>query len=53
MYLQNETLTVERLTVINLRKVGVISDEILLRLEHELEVKSLPIGIDELRVSSK
>ena len=53
MWLRNETLTVERLTMINLRKDSVLSDEILLRLEHELDVKSLPIKIDELRVSSR
>lgn len=50
--LRHETLTAERLTVINLRNDGVISDEILHRLEHELDVEALRIGIGELRVSS-
>lgn len=50
--LRHETLTAERLTVINLRNDGVISDEILHRLEHELDVEALRIGIGERRVSS-
>ena len=50
--LRHETLTSERLTVINLRNDGVISDEILHRLEHELDVEALRIGIGELRVTS-
>jgi CPA1 family monovalent cation:H+ antiporter len=50
--LRHGTLTAERLTVINLRNDGVISDEILLRLEHELDVEAMRIGIGEIRVSS-
>ncbi|MCX7094449.1 MAG: Na+/H+ antiporter [Methylobacter sp.] len=49
--LRHETLTAERLTVISLRNNGVISDEILHRLEYELDVEALRIGIGELRVS--
>ncbi len=51
--LRHETLTAERLTVISLRNNGVISDEILHRLEYELDVEALRIGIGELRVSSE
>jgi Na+/H+ antiporter len=50
--LRHETLTAERLAVISLRNDDVISDEILLRLEHELDVEAIRIGIGELRVSS-
>lgn len=50
--LRHETLTAERLAVITLRNDGVISDEILHRLEYELDVEALRIGIGELRVSS-
>lgn len=50
--LRHETLTAERLTVINLRNDGVIGDEILHRLEHELDVEALRIGIGELRISA-
>jgi len=50
--LRHETLTAERLAVISLRNDDVISDEILHRLEHELDVEALRIGIGELRVSS-
>lgn len=49
--LRHETLTAERLAVINLRNNDVISDEVLHRLEHELDVEALRIGIGELRVS--
>lgn len=51
--LRHKTLTAERLTVISLRNNGVISDEILHRLEYELDVEALRIGIGELRVSSE
>jgi CPA1 family monovalent cation:H+ antiporter len=50
--LRHETLTAERLAVIGLRNEGVISDEILHRLEHELDLEALRIGIGELRVAS-
>jgi CPA1 family monovalent cation:H+ antiporter len=49
--LRHETLTAERLAVITLRNKDVISDEVLHRLEHELDVEALRIGIGELRVS--
>jgi len=51
--LRHETLTAERLAVIDLRDDGVISDDILHRLEHELDVEALRIGVGELRVSSE
>ncbi|MGZ5006666.1 MAG: Na+/H+ antiporter [Methylobacter sp.] len=51
--LRHETLTAERLAVINLRNDDVISDEVLHRLEHELDVEALRIGIGERRVVSK
>lgn len=51
--LRHETLTAERITVINLRNNDVISDEILHRLEHELDVEALRIGIGELRVTNR
>lgn len=50
--LRHETLTAERLAVIDLRNNNVISDEILHRLEYELDVEALRIGIGEKRVSS-
>jgi len=50
-HLRHETLTAERMAVINLRNDDVISDEVLHRLEHELDVEALRIGIGELRVS--
>jgi len=50
--LRYETLTAERLAVIGLRNDGVISDDVLHRLEHELDVEALQLGIGERRVSS-
>ncbi len=50
--LRHETLTAERLAVIGLRNDGVISDDVLHRLEHELDVEALQLGIGERRVSS-
>jgi monovalent cation/hydrogen antiporter len=49
--LKHETLTAERLAMIRLRNDGVISDEILLRLEHELDIEAIRIGIGERRIS--
>ena len=49
--LRHEILTAERLALIGLRNDGVISDEVLHRLEHELDVEALRSGIGELRVS--
>jgi len=51
--LRHETLTAERLAVIGLRNEGVISDEVLHRLEHELDVEAVQLGIGERRVSSE
>jgi monovalent cation/hydrogen antiporter len=50
--LRHETLTAERLAVIGLRNEGAISDDVLHRLEHELDVEALRLGIGERRVSS-
>jgi Na+/H+ antiporter len=47
--LRIETLAAERRELIGLRNAGVISDEVLHRLEHELDVEALRIGIGELR----
>ena len=51
--LRHETLTAERLAVIRLRNDGVISDDVLHRLEHEMDVEALQLGIGERRVSSE
>ena len=50
--LRHETLTAERLAVIGLRNDGAISDDVLHRLEHELDVEAVRLGIGERRVSS-
>lgn len=47
--LRHETLTAERLAAIALRDEGVISDEVLHRLEHELDVEAMRLGIGEQR----
>jgi CPA1 family monovalent cation:H+ antiporter len=47
--LRHEALTAERRRVIGLRDRGEISDEVLHRLEHELDVEALQIGTGELR----
>src|SRR5262249_4915862 len=39
--LRQETLSAERVAIIGLRDTGVISDEVLHRLEHELDVEEL------------
>jgi Na+/H+ antiporter len=49
--LRHETLTAERLALIKLRNDGTISDEVLHRLEHELDVEALRHGIGERRVT--
>jgi Na+/H+ antiporter len=51
--LRHETLTAERLAVIGLRNNGAISDDVLHRIEHELDVEALQLGIGERRVSSR
>jgi Na+/H+ antiporter len=45
-----ETLTAERLRLIQLRNEGTISDEVLHRLEHELDIEALRMGIGARRV---
>jgi CPA1 family monovalent cation:H+ antiporter len=51
--LRHETLTAERLALIDLRNKGIISDEVLHRLEHELDVEALRLGVGEQRVATK
>lgn len=48
--LRHETLTAERITLIQLRNDGTISDEVVHRLEYELDVEALRAGIGERRV---
>lgn len=48
--LRHETLSAERLALIGLRNDGTISDEVLHRLEHELDVEALRAGVGERRV---
>ena len=46
--LRHETLTAERRKLVELRDRGAISDEVLHRLEHELDVDAVRIGTGEL-----
>lgn len=48
--LRHETISAERVALIALRNDGTISDEVLHRLEYELDVESLRLGIGERRV---
>ena len=48
--LRHETLNAERRVLIALRDRGVISDEILHRLEQELDVEAMRIGLGEVRL---
>ena len=48
--LRHETLTAERLALVDLRNKGTISDEVLHRLEQELDVEALREGVGERRV---
>ncbi len=48
--LREETLTAERAALIQLRDDGTISDEVLHRLEHELDVEALRLGLGERRM---
>lgn len=50
--LRHETLTAERKAAIDLRNRGVISDEVLHRLEHELDVEALRLGLGEMRANT-
>jgi CPA1 family monovalent cation:H+ antiporter len=45
--LRHETLSAERRALIRLRDDGVIGDEVLHRLEHELDVEAIRIGLGE------
>ncbi|HEY3198186.1 MAG TPA: Na+/H+ antiporter [Nitrospirales bacterium] len=51
--LRHEALTAERQRVIDLRDQDVISDDVLHRLEHELDVEALRMGVGEMRVGLK
>ncbi|HSF03761.1 MAG TPA: cation:proton antiporter, partial [Solirubrobacterales bacterium] len=48
--LRHETITAERRAVIALRDQGAISDEILHRIEQELDVEAMRIGLGEVRL---
>jgi CPA1 family monovalent cation:H+ antiporter len=48
--LREETLTAERAALIQLRDDGTIGDEILHRLEHELDIEALRLGLGERRM---
>ncbi|MGQ0810171.1 MAG: cation:proton antiporter [Nitrospiraceae bacterium] len=50
--LRQEAFTAERLAVIGLRDEGVISDDVLHRIEHELDVEALRLGTGEQRTYS-
>jgi CPA1 family monovalent cation:H+ antiporter len=47
--LRHETLSAERRALIALRDEGVISDEVLHRLEQELDIEAIRIGLEEER----
>ena len=49
--LRHETLNAERTTLITMRNNGTISDEVLHRLEHELDLEASRLGIGERRVA--
>jgi Na+/H+ antiporter len=51
--LRHETLSAERRAVIKLRDQGVISDEVLHRLELELDVEATRIGLGEVRLDER
>ncbi|MFO0698280.1 MAG: Na+/H+ antiporter [Nitrospira sp.] len=51
--LREETLASERVALIQLRDDGTISDEVLHRLEHELDVEALRLGLGERRISQR
>jgi Na+/H+ antiporter len=48
--LRHETLSAERRALIALRDQGVISDEVLHRLEQELDIEAMRIGLGEVRL---
>jgi CPA1 family monovalent cation:H+ antiporter len=47
--LRHETLNAERAALIGMRNNGAISDDVLHRLEHELDIEALRLGIGERR----
>jgi monovalent cation/hydrogen antiporter len=49
--LRHETLSAERRALIALRDQGVISDEVLHRLEQELDVEAMRIGLGDTRLN--
>ncbi|PYN31561.1 MAG: Na+/H+ antiporter [Candidatus Rokuibacteriota bacterium] len=49
--LRHETLSTERRALIKLRDQGVVSDEVLHRLEQELDVEAMRIGLGETRLN--
>jgi monovalent cation/hydrogen antiporter len=49
--LRHETLTAERKALIAMRNDGSISDDVLHRLEHELDIEALRLGIGERRLA--
>src|SRR5262245_45490029 len=51
--LRHEVLSTERRVLIALRDQGVISDEILHRLEQELDVEAMRIGLGETRLDDR
>jgi monovalent cation/hydrogen antiporter len=51
-WIRHETLTAERMALIKLRNDGTISDEVLHRLEYELDVEALRLGIGERRATA-
>lgn len=51
--LRYEAITAGRVALIVLRNDGTISDEVLHRLEHELDVEALRLGYGEHRVSPR
>ena len=49
--LRHETLSAERRALIGMRNTGTISDDVLHRLEHELDIEALRLGIGERRAA--
>jgi CPA1 family monovalent cation:H+ antiporter len=51
--IREETLTAERSALIQLRDDGTISDEVLHRLERELDIEALRLGLGDRRMSNR
>jgi CPA1 family monovalent cation:H+ antiporter len=51
--IRHETLTAERRALVALRNDGTISDDVLHRLEHELDIEALRLGIGERRAAGQ